>query len=235
MSTPHIDAAPGDFADTVLLPGDPLRAQHIATHWFDHARQVCGLRNMLGYTGRWQGRPLSVIGTGMGMPSLAIYVTELVRMFGARRLIRVGTCGGLQPSMALGELLLALGAGSDSPIGQRTLPGIALPAVCDPTLLRQAWSAADAIQQPVRCGSVFSTDEFYGDPALLPALRAHGMLGIDMETAALYRLAAQYGVHAISLLAVSDLLPDGAAMPAAQRQRALDGLFRLALATAAAG
>ena len=229
----HIDAEAGDIAETVLLPGDPLRARHIAEHYLEAPRPICRRRNMLGYSGVWRGQPLSVLGTGMGMPSLAIYVTELVRDYGVRRLLRVGTCGALQPDLPIGQLILALGAGSDSSLQRDGASGAVWPAVADADLLRAAFVSADALQRPLRTGAVFSTDAFYAvddDPAA--RLRAHGVLAVDMETAALYVLAARLGAQALSLLAVSDQLCSGATMPAHQREQALGDLFDWALATA---
>jgi purine-nucleoside phosphorylase len=233
MSTPHIDAAPGDFADCVLLPGDPLRARYIAEQHLVDARQVCGLRNMLGYTGHYRGRRVSVMGSGMGIPSLSIYANELVRGFGVRRLIRVGTCGALQPDLALGDLLLALAAGTDSAVNRQRVPGAELPAAADATLLLQALAARERLGVSLRLGTVFSTDSFYAvDTGLQSRLQAHGVLAVEMEAAGLYGLASALGVQALTLLAVSDCLPDGAAMPAAMREQALDPLIRLALQTA---
>lgn len=233
MTTPHINAEPGAFAETVLLPGDPLRARHIAEHYLEDCRQVTGLRNMLGYTGRWQGRPVSVMGSGIGIPSLSIYATELVQHYDVRQLIRVGTCGAVRDDLALGSLILAIGAGTDSLVNRQRFGGYDFPATCDIALLQQALQAARTLELNLHCGNIFSTDSFYAvDPALQPLVTAHGILAIEMESAGLYGLAAALGVRAMTLLAVSDHLLSGASMPAELRERSLDSLIRLALACA---
>jgi purine-nucleoside phosphorylase len=233
MSTPHIDAPAGAFADTVLLPGDPLRARFIAEHYLDDCRPVCGLRNMLGFTGEYRGRRLSVMGGGIGMPSLSIYVTELAREYGVGTVIRVGTCGGVQPGLALGELIAASGAGTDSSINRRRFGGHDMPLAADFPLLAGAVAAAQRLELALRVGTVFSTDTFYSDDAALPGLLAgHRVLAVEMETAALYGLAAALDIRALTLLAVSDHLASGTSMPAAERERSLDGLARLALEAA---
>jgi purine-nucleoside phosphorylase len=233
MTTPHIDAAPGDFAETVLLPGDPLRARFIAEHYLDDCRQVCGLRNMLGYSGRWRGHAVSVMGGGIGIPSLSIYVSELVREFGVRRLIRVGTCGAVQDDLELGQLIAASGAGTDSNVNRLRFGGYDMPLAADFPLLARAVGAAEALKLGLRVGTVFSSDLFYHPDAALPALlKQHGVLAVEMESAGLYGLAAALQAQALTLLAVSDHLGSGASMPPADRERSLDALARLALETA---
>jgi purine-nucleoside phosphorylase len=236
MPTPHIDASNDAFADTVLLPGDPLRARHIAEHYLDEVSQVTGLRNMCGFTGRYRGQRLSVMGSGMGIPSLSIYATELARHYRVRRLIRVGTCAAVRSDLPLGTLVLALAAGTDSRVNRLRFGGHDMPAACDVGLLRQALATADRLGQTLHVGSVFSTDLFYdGDPALPALLARQRVLAVEMETAGLYGMAPPLDVAALSLLAVSDNLESGATMPAQQRERSLDALARLALETAIAG
>lgn len=229
MSTPHIAAAPGAFADTVLLPGDPLRARHIAQTLLDGAEEVTAVRNMLGYTGHWRGVRVSVMGSGMGIPSCALYATELVRHYGVRRLVRVGTCGALG-DVALGDIVLGLSASTDSRINRIAFGGHDFAAAADFALLRAVVDAAEARQVPVRVGGIFSTDSFYGgDPALTERLRAHGVLGVEMEAAGLYGVAAREGVQALAVLTASDHLERDAHMSPEQRERGLDRMLRLVL------
>ncbi len=232
MSTPHIEAAVGAIADTVVLPGDPLRARFLAHELLDAPVQVNARRNMLGYTGGWHGRPVTVMGGGMGIPSTAIYVTELARTYGVRRIIRVGTCGGVG-EVAVGDVLLAQSGSTDSRFNRMQFGGHDLSACADFGLLRAAVDAAGAQGMPARLAHVFSTDCFYdGDPQLLAQLRRHRIHGIEMETAGLYGLAMREGFAALAILAVSDHLDSGASMPPEQREQGLLALGRLALAAA---
>lgn len=232
MSTTHIEAGVGAIADTVLLPGDPLRARFLAQELLEAPVQVNARRNMLGYTGQWQGRPVTVMGGGMGIPSTAIYVTELVRSYGVRRIIRVGTCGGVG-EVAVGDVLLAQSGSTDSRFNRMQFGGHDLSTCADFGLLRAAVDAAGAQGIQARLAHVFSTDCFYdGDPQLLAHLRRHRIHGIEMETAGLYGLAMREGFAALAVLAVSDHLDSGASMPPAQREQGLLALGRLALAAA---
>lgn len=229
MSTPHIDAAPGAIADTVLFPGDPLRARHIAHTFLDDAVEFNARRNMLGYTGQWRGRRVSVMGSGMGIPSSAIYATELARVYGVRRILRIGTCGGVG-DVALGDLLLAQSASSDSRFNRLHFGDHDLAACADFALLKAVVDTAARRQVPVRVAHVFSTDCFYdGDPELVARLRRHRIVGIDMESPGLYGLGMREGVQCLSLLTVSDHLERGEHMPAAEREQGLARMATLAL------
>lgn len=229
MSTPHLDAEPGAIADTVLFPGDPLRARHIARECLDAPVEFNARRNMLGYTGTWRGRPVSVMGSGMGIPSSAIYATELARVHGVRRIVRLGTCGGVG-DVALGDLLLAQGASTDSRFNRLHFGDHDLAACADFALLRAVADTAERQSVAVRVAHVFSTDCFYdGDPDLVAHLRRHRILGIDMESAGLYGLAMREGVAALSLLTVSDHLERDEHMPADERERGLARMTALAL------
>lgn len=229
MTTPHIDAEPGQIAATVLFPGDPLRARHIAQEYLDDVVEVNARRNMLAYTGRWHGMPLSVMGSGMGIPSLAIYATELARHFGVRRLIRVGTCGGLG-AVALGDLLLAATASTDSAFNRQAFGGHDLSAGADFGLLRAVAGHAERQGIAHRVAPVFSTDAFYdGDPALLPLLRRHRIAGIEMESAGLYGLAMRECFAALSVLTVSDHLERNERMSAQEREQGLSRMVELVL------
>ena len=229
MTTPHLDATTGLIADTVLLPGDPLRARHIAREFLDHAVEVNTRRNMLGYTGQYRGMRVSVMGSGMGIPSCAIYATELARMFGVRRIVRVGTCGGVG-DVELGELLVAQGASTDSNFNRLQFGGHDLSACADFNLLRAVIDTAAAQRIDVRLGGVFSTDCFYGgDPKLTEHLLAHRIHGIEMESAGLYGVAMREGFQALSVLTISDHLQDGTHMPANEREQGLSRMAALVL------
>lgn len=230
MSTPHISAVPGAFAETVLLPGDPARAKHVAETLLDDAVQVTAVRNMFGYTGTWKGRRVSVMGTGMGIPSCSIYATELVREYGVRRLVRVGTCGGVADDLRLGDLVVALGAGTDSNVNRLRFGGHDFAATADFGLLRAVVDAAAAAGVPLHVGNVFSTDLFYHPQAdLVDLLARFGVLGIEMEAAGVYGVAAAHGVQALAVLAVSDHLRRNEHMTPEQREAGLDAMFRLVL------
>lgn len=229
MSTPHFDARPGDIADTVLLPGDPLRARHIAHEFLDGAVEVNTRRNMLGYSGHYRSMRVSVVGSGMGIPSCAIYATELARVFGVRRIVRVGTCGGVG-DVALGDLLLAQAASTDSNFNRQQFGGHDLAACADFGLMRAAVDTAAAQRVELRVAGVFSTDCFYGgDPQLVARLLAHRIRGVEMESAGLYGVAMREGFQALSVLTVSDHLQHDAHMPPAQREQGLTRMTALVL------
>lgn len=229
MSSLHIDADVGAIAETVLLPGDPLRARFLAHELLEAPAQYNARRNMLGFTGTYQGQAVSVMGGGMGIPSTAIYVTELVRHYGVRRIIRVGTCGGVG-EVALGDVLLAQSGSTDSRFNRMQFGGHDLSVCADFDLLRNAHACAAADGMAARVANVFSTDCFYdGDPQLLEHLRRHRIVGIEMETAGLYGLAMREGFAALAVLAVSDHLERDEHMPAQQREQGLLAMGRLAL------
>ena len=229
MSTPHIDAVPGAIADTALLPGDPLRARHIAQTLLDGTVEVNTRRNMLGYTGTYRGLRVSVLGSGMGIPSCAIYATELARVYGVKRIVRIGTCGGVG-DVALGDVLLAQGASTDSRFNRLQFGDHDLAACADFALLAAVAGAAERRSIPVRVAHVFSTDCFYGgDPALLERLRQHRIAGVEMESAGLYGLAMREGIRALAVLTVSDHLERDEHMPASEREQGLSRMTGLVL------
>lgn len=229
MSTPHIEAKPGDIAATVLLPGDPLRARHIARTFLTDPVEVNTRRNMLGYTGTHRGRRVSVMGSGMGIPSSAIYATELARVYGVRRIIRIGTCGGIG-DVALGDLLLAQSASTDSRFNRLHFGDHDLAACADFELLKAAAVTAAVQGIAARVANIFSTDCFYdGDPNLLSHLRRHRIVGIEMESAGLYGMAMRENVQALSVLTVSDHLDSHERMPADQREQGLSRMVSLTL------
>jgi len=235
MPTPHISAQPGDFAETVLMPGDPQRAEHIANTFLENARRVTDVRNTWGYTGNFQGRRLSVMAHGMGIPSCSIYARELIQDYGVKTLIRVGSCGALAPEVKLGDVLIALGASTDSKVNRMRFLDHDFAALADFGLVERAVKAARAHGVPVRVGNVFSSDLFYHPQKQLnDLLEKLGVLGIEMEAAGLYGLAAEYGVRALTLLTVSDHIRRDEKMSSNERRTSFDAMIRIALDAAIA-
>ena len=230
MPTPHIAAAAGDFAEAVLLPGDPRRAQHIAEQYLTDARQVTAVRNMLGFTGTYDGMPVSVMGTGMGIPSSLIYATELVNDYGCRRLVRVGSCGAVSAHIALREVIVAIGACTDSNVNRARYDGWDFAATCDFDLARAAVDAARTRGLPVRTGNLHSADLFYHpDPASIDTMERMGVLAVEMEAAGLYGLAASTGVRALAICTVSDQIRTGEAASTDDRERSFDDMVVITL------
>lgn len=236
MATPHINAEPGDFAPAVLMPGDPLRARRIAEAVLDDARRVNDVRGMLGFTGTHGGRPLSVMGSGMGQPSLTIYATELFERFGVERIIRVGTAGGIAPDVAVGDVVIATGAHTDSAMNRLRVPGVDFCAVADFRLAMAAWreGVEAGLAGRLHAGPIISRDHFYLTPeGQTEALARYGTLCVEMEAAALYAVAAEYGGRALAVLTVSDhLLDHSGDMSAAERETRFADSLRLAVAAA---
>jgi purine-nucleoside phosphorylase len=232
MATPHISAAKGDFAPSVLLPGDPLRAKHIAERFLEDVEVVNEVRNMLGFTGSYQGIPVSVMGTGMGIPSASIYVTELIQDFGVERLIRVGSCGGIQPSVAIRDIILAIGACTDSGVNRVRYGGYDFAATADFELLRAAAEAAESKGIEVKVGNVHSADLFYNpDPGAFDRMEAMGVLAVEMEAAGLYGVAAEKGGRALTICTVSDHVRTGEATSSEEREQTFDEMVDIALDT----
>jgi purine-nucleoside phosphorylase len=230
----HLRAEPGDYADAVLLPGDPLRAQYIAETYFDDAKQVNGERGLLGFTGTWEGRPISVQGTGMGCPGATIVFEELIQL-GAKRLLRVGTCGGLQQHHALGDLIVALSA---VPADSTAMHLVGNEPHC-PTasweLIHGAVHVAKEIEQPMHVGPIVSSDLFYNpDDGQYERWSKRGVLAVEMEAAALFTVGALRGVDAGCLLTVSDIVVEGEFKRISddELRAAVDRMTRVALATA---
>jgi len=207
--TPHIEASKGDFAATVLMPGDPLRAKTLAEKHLADVSQVNSVRNMLGFTGTFKGHPVSIMGSGMGMPSISIYAHELFDYYGVEQIIRVGTCGSLVADMRVGDLVLANSAATDSAMLEHYLAGVNV-VEADPDLLKRVHDRATGKGLSIRAGKVFATDWFYHpDDGFIDRLCRDGVLAIDMESAALYALAHRYGKRALTILSVSDVIPTG--------------------------
>lgn len=231
MATPHIAAAPGDFAPDVLMPGDPRRGERIAATFLESPRLVTDVRGILGYTGTYQGRPISVLASGMGMPSISIYATELARFYGVRRIIRVGTMGGLQPELRLGDVVAASAAHTDSSMTSGWVPTVSLSHAPSFALLRAAVSHAEQTGRPIRVGAVFSSDQFYTvDDTVREGLRRYGALAVEMEAAALYAVALKERFDALMVGTVTDLpgISDEA-MTARERETSFVDMVSIAL------
>ncbi|ODT71103.1 MAG: purine-nucleoside phosphorylase [Pelagibacterium sp. SCN 63-23] len=231
MTTPHNNAKPGDYAEAVLLPGDPLRAKWIAETFFSDPVQVNSVRNCLGFTGSWKGRPISVQASGMGQPSLSIYVHELINVYGAKTLIRVGTCGGLNANVKVRDVVLAQGASTDSAIVKGRFGPYNFAPIADFALLRAAADKADARGLRFHAGNMLSSDIFYHEDGFAGygKLPDHGVIGVEMEAAALYTLAARFGVRALTICTMTDCLITHEEIDATARQTSLKDMVELAL------
>ncbi len=238
--TPHIAAVPADFGRTVLMPGDPLRSRFIAETFLEQARLVNDVRGIQGYTGMYKGVRVSVMASGMGMPSMGIYSRELYEAFGVENILRIGSAGALSASTAVRDLVLGQGACTDSNYAhQFGLPGVFAP-IADFSLLRACAEVAERLGLPCRVGNLLSTDCFYGDDADLPESRRvnalwakMGVLAVEMEAAALYCNAARAGRRALAICTVSDHLVTGESLSAEERQTSFTEMMELALETAA--
>ena len=231
----HIAAKPEQVAEAVLLPGDPLRAQYVAETYLENPECYSRVRGMLGFTGTYNGKRVSVQGTGMGIPSISIYVHELIAEYGAERLIRIGTCGALQEDMKLGQVVLAQTACTDSAVNRIRFRGCDFAPAADFELLLQAYKAAGEQGVAVRVGTVLTGDTFYSDDADSWKIWArYGVLAAEMETTALYTLAAGHGVQGLSILTVSDSLVTMETATSEQRQQGYTDMMEIALQVATA-
>ena len=230
MPSIHINAKSGDFASTVLMPGDPLRAKYIAEKYFADPRQVNDVRNMLGFTGEYQGVPLSVMGHGMGIPSVSIYATELINEYGVKNIIRTGSCGAVSPNIKLRDIVVGLGASTNSAVNRMRFKGYDFAALADFGLLQNVVTAARARQIDVQVGNIFSADLFYTPaPQMFDLLEKYNIIGVEMEAAGLYGLAAEFGAKAVTICTVSDHIRSGAALSAEERQATFDEMIEVAL------
>ena len=232
MST-HIAAQKGEIADTVLLPGDPLRAKYIAETFLENAECYNTIRNAFGYTGTYKDKRVSVQATGMGIPSISIYTNELINEYGVKTLIRVGTCGGMSPDIHVRDVLIAQGASTDSSIIRNTFGrDIYYAPLADFTMVEKAHQVAQANQISVQVGNVLSEDRFYNDEIDRQKLVQYGVKGAEMEAAALYLLAAKYGVRALAVLTISNHIITGEETTAEEREKSFDDMIKVALETA---
>ncbi len=232
IPTPHLSAAAGDFAEAILLPGDPLRAKHIADNHLDGARQVNAVRNAFGYTGTYEGMPVSVLGTGMGIPSASLYSHELIAEYGVQRLVRVGSCGAVQDQLALRDVVLGVGACTDSTVNRARYGGLDFAAIADFDLLRAAAEAAEARGIEVHAGNIHSSDLFYdprAESGYFERMTKMGVLAVEMEAAGIYGVAAELGARALTVLTVSDHILRGEATTSEERQTSFDRMVKVAL------
>jgi purine-nucleoside phosphorylase len=229
--TPHNQAQPGDYAEAVLLPGDPLRAKWIAETFFEDAQLVNSVRNCLGYTGTYKGKRVSVQASGMGQPSLGIYVHELINVYGVKTLIRVGTCGGLNAKVKVRDLVLAQGASTDSAIVRDRFGPYNFAPIADFGLLRAAAAKAEEKGMRYHAGNMLSSDIFYHADGFAGygKLPDHGVIGVEMEAAALYTLAARFGVRALTICTMTDCLITHEEINADERQTSLTDMVTVAL------
>lgn len=231
--TIHIGAEKGEIAETVLMPGDPLRAKWAAETFLEDAVCVNRVRGMLGFTGTWKGNRVTIHGSGMGMPSISIYANELVRDYGARTLVRIGSCGGMQPHVQLRDVVIAMTASSISTPSSTIFREVNFAPAADFGLVSAAVEAARRLGVRHHVGGIYSSDTFYDEREdLVAILTRHGILGVEMEAAELYNVAARHGVRALGIMTVSDHLQTGEALPSAEREQSFADMVEIALEAA---
>ncbi len=231
--TVHIGAKEGQIAETVLMPGDPYRAKWVAENFLQDAECVNEVRGMLGFTGSWNGNRVTVQGSGMGMPSMSIYANELIRDYGARTLIRIGSCGGMQPQVKLRDVVIAMTCTTVGTPSSTIFRELNYAPCADYSLLEAAVTAARRRDCGVHVGSIYSSDTFYDErPDLTEQMTRHGVLGVEMEAAELYTLAARHGVRALGIMTVSDHLQTGEALPSDEREKTFGDMVEIALEAA---
>jgi len=230
--TPHLEAKPGDFAKTCLLPGDPLRAQYIAETFLSDVRKVNSVRNMLAFTGDYQGTQVSVMGSGMGIPSISIYAKELITEYGVQNLIRVGSCGAVSENVKIRDVIIGMGACTDSRVNRQRFQNHDYSAIASYELLKAANDAASELNLPVTNGNLFSADLFYTpNSSMFDTMESMGVLAVEMEAAGLYGVAAELNAHALAICTVSDHIRTGEATTSAERQSSFEEMMRIALDT----
>jgi purine-nucleoside phosphorylase len=231
--TVHIGAKPGDIAETVLMPGDPYRAKWAADTFLDDAKLVNEVRGMLGFTGTWKGNRVTIHGSGMGMASLSIYANELIKDYGARTLIRIGSCGGMQKKVGIRDVILAMTSTTLNTPSSGIFKELNFAPCADWGLLQAAYQAAQAKGTPTHVGGIYSSDVFYDErPDLNEQMIRHGTLGVEMEAAELYNLAARHDCRALAVLTVSDHLITGEALPSEDREKTFGDMVEIALEAA---
>jgi len=236
MATKHMNAAPGDFAETVLMPGDPLRAQYISEIYLDNVRRVTDVRNMWGFTGEYKGQPVSVMSHGMGIPSVSIYCTELITEYGVKRVIRVGSCGTSHPDVELRDVIIAMGASTDSNCNRMRFGGYDYAALASFDLVQKAVAAAKAAEVRYHVGNIFSADLFYTpDPGMFETMAQYNIYGLEMEAAGIFPIAAENNAEALAICTVSDDLVTGDALTTDERATTFDEMILVGLETAVAG
>lgn len=225
----HIGAKENEIAETVLLPGDPLRAKYIAETFLEGATLYNEVRNMFGYTGTYKGKRISVQGTGMGVPSISIYINELMQSYNVQKLIRVGTCGAIQKDVKVRDVILAMTSSTDSQMNRLTFGGVDFAPTADFELLKNAYDVGLERGLNLKVGNIFTADQFYNDNAEFEKWAQYGILAVEMETTALYTLAAKFGRQALSVLTVSDHILTGEETTAEERQLTFNTMIEVAL------
>jgi len=230
MPTPHIEAQAGDFAETVLMPGDPLRAKFIAENFLEDAKCVTRVRNMFGYTGTYKGKRISVMGSGMGIPSASIYATELFKDYGVEKIIRIGSCGAVRDDIKIRDIVIGMAASTDSNVNRQRFHNLDFAACADFSLLKSVVDTADKIGKEVHVGNIFSADLFYSpQPEMFATMEKYGILAVEMEAAGLYGAAAEYGKKALTVLTVSDHIKTGEQTTAEERETTFKDMMELTL------
>ncbi|PIE46924.1 MAG: purine-nucleoside phosphorylase [Gammaproteobacteria bacterium] len=230
MATAHINAQKGDFAEVVLMPGDPLRAKYIAETYLDDVKQVCDVRNMFGFTGTYKGRRISVMGHGMGIPSCSIYVTELIKDFAVNKIIRVGSCGAVRGDIKLRDVVIGMGACTDSKVNRTRFGGHDFAAIADFGMTQALVQAANNHGITPQVGNLFSADLFYSpEPAMFDMMAKYGIVGVEMEAAGIYGAAAEFGAKAATICTVSDHIKTGEQTTSEQRQNTFNDMMIIAL------
>jgi purine-nucleoside phosphorylase len=230
MSTPHIEAQAGEFAETVLMPGDPLRAKFIADNFLDDAKCITKVRNMLGYTGTYKGKRVSVMGSGMGVPSISIYATELYKDYGVEKIIRIGSCGAVRDDIKIRDIVVGMAASTDSNVNRQRFHNVDFAACADFSLLKSVVDTAEKLGKPVHVGNIFTADLFYSpQPEMFATMEKYGILAVEMEAAGLYGVAAEYGKKALTVLTVSDHIKTGEQTTAAERETTFKDMMELTL------
>ncbi len=236
MATAHINAEPGDFAPTVLMPGDPLRAQYIAENFLSDARRVTDVRNMWGFTGSYKGMPVSVMAHGMGIPSVSIYTHELITQYGVRRVIRVGSCGTTNPDVEFRHIVIGMGACTYSGVNRMLFGGYDLAPLASFDLVEKAVAAARAAGVRFHVGNLFSADLFYTpDTDMFETMARYNVYGLEMEAAGMFPIAAENNAEALAICTVSDDIPNNKHLSSEERATTFDDMIKVALETVVAG
>lgn len=233
MATPHINAKAGAFAETCLMPGDPLRAKYVAEKFLENAELVTDVRNMFGYTGTYKGVRISIMGSGMGIPSASIYYKELITEYGVKNLIRIGSCGAISADVKVRDVVIGMGACTDSKVNRIRFKDHDFAAIANYELLEKSVAAAREMGQSVKIGNLFSADLFYNpDATMFDVMEKYGVLGIEMEAAGLYGVCAEYGANGLAICTVSDHIRTGEALASDARQNSFDEMVLIALNSA---
>ncbi|TWX71981.1 purine-nucleoside phosphorylase [Colwellia demingiae] len=230
MPTPHIEAQASEFAETVLMPGDPLRAKFIADNFLDDAKCITKVRNMLGYTGTYKGKRVSVMGSGMGVPSISIYATELFKDYGVEKIIRIGSCGAVRDDIKIRDIVIGMAASTDSNVNRQRFHNVDFAACADFSLLKSVVDTAEKMGKPVHVGNIFTADLFYTpQPEMFATMEKYGILAVEMEAAGLYGVAAEYGKKALTVLTVSDHIKTGEKTTSEERETTFKDMMELTL------